>query len=62
MAKQYRQERDDDLYAATPPIESLRIVVSAATTGNKEKAIMVNDVSRAYFYAPCEEEIYGELC
>ena len=62
VAKHYSQERDDDLYAATPPIESLRIVVSAATTGNKEKAIMVNDVSTAYFYAPCEEEIYVELC
>ena len=32
VAKQYRQERDDDLYAATPPIESLRVVVSSWST------------------------------
>lgn len=62
VAKQYRGQKDDDLYAATPPIEALRIVVSAATTGNKEKVVMVNDVSRAYMYAMCEEDIYVELC
>ena len=62
VAKQYRQERNDDLYAATPPIESLRAVISSATTGGQEKVIMVNDVSRAYMYAPCDEDIYVELC
>ena len=60
VAKQYRQERGDDLYAATPPVEPLRIVVSAATTGKKKKAVMVNDVSIAYMYAPCEEELCKE--
>ena len=34
VAKQYRQERGDDLYAATPPTESLRAVISSATTGD----------------------------
>ena len=62
VAKQYRQQKDDDLYAATPPIEALRIVVSSATTGSREKVLMVNDVSRAYFYAPCDEDIYVDLC
>ncbi len=62
VAKQFKKFKDDDLYAATPPIESFRIVISSATTGNVENAIMVNDVSRAYMYADCEEDIYVELC
>ena len=62
VAKHYSQERrDDDLYAATPPIESLRNRgIGRHHWQTKEKAIMVNDVSTAYFYAPCEEEIYVE--
>ena len=62
VATQYRQARGDDLYATTPPIEALRMVVSSATTGNREKAIMHIDVSRAYVYADCEKDVYVELC
>ena len=47
----YGQEREDDLYAAAPPIESLRAVISSATTGAPGKVITGNDVSRAYMYA-----------
>ena len=51
--------KDDDmsLYAATPPIEALRLILHQAAT-NREKnhfKIMTNDVSRAYFYAPIQE-------
>jgi hypothetical protein len=62
VAKEFKKYKDDDLFAATPPIESFRAVISSATTGEKEKAIMVNDVSRAYMYADCEDDIYVELC
>ena len=48
------------MYAAAPPIESLRAVISSATTGAWEKVIMGNDVSRAYMCAFCEEDIYVE--
>ena len=54
------QERENDLYAAAPPVESLRAVISSATTGASEKVIMVNDVSRAYMYGFCDEETYVE--
>ena len=37
-------------------------MISSETTGEKEKAIMVNDVSRAYMYADCEGDVYVELC
>ena len=54
------QQREDDLYVAAPPIESLRAVISSATTGARGKVIMGNDLSRAYMYAVCDEDIYVE--
>ena len=62
VAKEFKNHKGDDLHAATPPIETLRTVISSATTGPREKGIMVNDVSRAYMYADCEGGVYVELC
>ena len=42
---------DDNIFAATPPLEALRMVISNATTGKRGKVIMIADVSRAYMYA-----------
>jgi hypothetical protein len=54
VGKEFRTGPDDALFASTPPLEALRLIVSRAATlgarGNK-KELMVNDVSRAYFYA-----------
>ena len=52
-------------YAATPPLEALRTIISIAATTRTSKRlrkIMVNDVARAYFYAPCTEPMFVELC
>lgn len=62
VAKQFRDSDAEEWFAATPPIEALRAVLSHATTGKETKAVMVNDVSRAFFYAPVQHEIYVELC
>ena len=62
VAKQFKGSDLDDWFAATPPIEALRAMVSNAVTGRREKAIMVNDVSRAFFYAPVQQDMYVELC
>ena len=62
MAKELKIYKDDDFFSAALPIESFRVVKSWATTDEREKAIMVNDVSRAYMYAECEDDIYVELC
>ena len=59
---QQKKKRRLHLYAATPPIESLRAVISTATTGAQEKVIIVNDVSRALVYAFCDKDMYVELC
>ncbi len=62
VAKQYNDGKLDEVFAATPPIEALRGVISSAVTGTKTKCIMVNDVSRAYMYAQVRQEMYVALC
>ena len=55
---------EDNIFAATPPLEALRMVISNATTGKRGKVIMIADVSRAYMYAriPEDEYCYVNLC
>ena len=46
------------------PLEALRLIFSRAATvkpGEAKKELMVNDVSRAYFYAKCTRNIYIEI-
>ena len=52
----------EEWFAATPPIEALRSQISHTMSGSKKKALMMCDVSRAFFYAPVQHEIYVELC
>jgi len=53
-----------DLFAATPPLEALRMMVSlvACRQGSRNPKdrfiLMTNDVKRAYFYAPATRPIY----
>ena len=64
VGKEFRTGPDDALFASTPPLEALRAVISRAATvgpGEEKKEVMVNDVSRAYFYAKCTRCIYIEL-
>lgn len=56
MGKEFNTYNDIALYAATPPLEALRIILSLGVT--KGYDIMTNDVSRAYFYAPVQEGQY----
>ena len=62
MAKQFRGKDMEEWFAATPPLEAMRAIISSATTGKMTKGLMVNDVSRAFFYAPVQHAIYVELC
>ena len=71
MGREFNTSEDDSLYAATPPIEALRIIVSHAATingrgksghkGDRRRELMINDVSRAYFYAPATRSLFIEL-
>ena len=63
--REFNVGKDDSLYASTPPLEALRIIVSHAATqasdGTFSRGLMVNDVSRAYFYAKPQRKIFIEL-
>ena len=62
VAKDFNTEDRPDLFAATPPVEAMRIIISeAATSGEEEKVIMVNDVRRAFFYAKALRPVWVEL-
>ena len=65
VGREYNTYRDDSLYAATPPIEALRMIIGAAATtsgrGGRRRGLMVNDVSRAYFYAAATRPLYIKL-
>ena len=65
VGREFNVGRDDSLYAATPPLEALRLVLSDAATwtgtNRERKAIMINDVRRAYFYARATRDIYIEI-
>ena len=53
-----------DLFAATPPLESLRLMCSicASNQGRSNPyRLMAIDVKRAYFYAPVRREIFIEV-
>ena len=65
VAKDFNTEDKPELFAGTPPLEALRIICSEASTvgggGGGEKVIMVNDVSRAFFYAKAIRPVWIEL-
>ena len=62
VAMQINKGKEEGLFAATPPLEALRMLLSATVTENKRKALMFNDMSRAYMRARTASDIYGELC
>ena len=65
VGREFKEGKDDSLYAATPPLEAMRLILSHAATASGGdiygKEIMVNDVSRAYFHARPQRKIYVEL-
>ena len=66
MGREFADGKDDSLYAATPPLEALRVVVSHGSTDLVDEEgrgceVMVNDVSRAYFYAPARRSLFIKL-
>ena len=59
-----RGEKRDDLFAATPPLESLKTVISLCSSRQwrcEPHRIMSIDVKRAYFYAPATRPVYIKI-
>ena len=61
VGKEFKTYADDSLYASTPPLEALRLIVSRAATTDKKRHLMINDVRRAYFYAEATRDLFIEL-
>ena len=63
VARSFNQGKDDTLYASTPPLEAMRLIISHAATIDPNKPtvrreMMVNDVRRAYFYAKQRRNVF----
>ena len=64
VGKEFNTGAGDGLFAATPPLEALRLLISESATrrkGGERKVIMVNDVARAFFEAPVKRKVCIEL-
>ena len=60
IAKEYKNDVRPELYAATPPSECLRFMISRMASA-KNLQMMYADVSRAYFYAKAIRPVYVKL-
>merc|ERR1711888_573137 len=70
VAQEINNHRREDLFAATPPLEAKKILMSLAVTegvgyqrGSKDKGQKLDfiDVRRAYFHAPARRLVYVKL-
>ena len=64
VGKEFADSVDPSLYASTPPVEAMRLIISQAATGEGtggQKILMTNDVRRAYFHASIDREVYVEV-
>jgi hypothetical protein len=59
VAREIKRDNRLDLFSATPPLETMKALVSMCAQGQEEgMRLAVVDVKRAYFYAPARREIY----
>lgn len=75
VGKEYNDKVVEGLFAATPPLQGLRLLLSwaatmegrgagssaVAPTKSQRKAIMIADISRAFFEAPARRDVCAEL-
>ena len=60
VAKEFNTGSMDGLFAATPPLEAARLLLSVAAS-QPDAVVMINDVSRAFFEAPASRTVCIEL-
>lgn len=65
VAKEINRNKRLDLFAATPPLESMRYLLSTCArqngAGRDDTRVIFNDVRRAYFFAEGKRKIYLSL-
>jgi hypothetical protein len=60
VCQEVKTYQTEEFFAATPPLETLRMILSIAAE-NPEKDVSLVDISRAYFNAFIEREVFVEL-
>ena len=62
VTKEYNAGKRPDLFAGTPPLEGVKLVISeAATSDHMDHVLATIDVRRAYFYAQSKRRVFVEL-
>ena len=65
VAKDFAAQKDDSFFAATPPLEALRVLLSDLASregeGGEEVKLMVLDAKKAHLHAAAERELYVVL-
>ena len=61
VAKEINTYKRDDLFAGTPPLEALKILLSMTASSNNGEIVMVNDVSRAFFHAKARRDVFVQI-
>ena len=64
VAKEIKKDLRPELFAATPPLEYIKYLISRCASrqgGDVPSRLMVQDISKAYFFAPATRDIYIEL-
>ena len=61
VAREINTYKREDLFAATPPLEALKLILSMTATSNRGEIVMVNDISRAFFHAKAERDVYVQF-
>ena len=53
-----------DLFAGTPPLEAMKLLMAICAAGqgsNEPMRLATVDIKRAYFYAPARREVFIEI-
>ena len=64
VAKEIRTDSRPDLFAATPPVEHIKYLISRVASSQRSSRptyLMVQDVKKAYFFADATRKLYVEL-
>ena len=64
VAQEVAVTKQPELFAATPPIEYIRYLASCVASsqwGSRPTRLMIQDVKKAYFYAPATRKVYVRL-
>ena len=61
VGREIKKDNRLDLFAATPPLEVMKALISECAmgqSGNRPLRIATIDIKRAYFYAPVQRKVY----